>query len=1044
MSDSQTATAVVLREDRTGAAGWLPDAVFWCFLLSGATSLILQGTLTRLLRFVLGNTTLAITTVLCAFMAGLALGSYVGGRLSDRSCRPLRTYGLLEGAVGVCCLLLPAVIAALEPAYRLMYLHLQDSPVALSLARFLLCGLLLLIPSTFMGATLPILARWYSQRQGQMGRSIASLYAINSLGAAAGALVCGFLLLPGVGVTWTLRLACLTAIAICGVMLLLDRSVGGVALAAENPAEPTRTEDAEVTGRGWRIGLLIAYGLSGAAALVYEVAWTRGLALVIGSSVYAFSLMLTAFILGLAIGSAILARRVDRLRNRVYWFAVVEIGIGLSAMAALPLIGHLPVTMVDIVQWLRASFAAMQAVEFLLILLVMIVPTILMGAAFPLVCRASAWEGSGIGRSIGSVYAANTVGAIVGSAIASFVLIPTWGTHAAILVAVAANLLIGVVVLLAAPRITWLRRAGTGLVAVLLGAWAFQYVQPWDPSIMSSGAYIYADRLAMGGNDASAVRQRMRRATVLYHKEDMCTAVTVREYADGVRTLAVGGKVDASNRGDMSTQLLLSHGPLLLHPNPRSALVIGLASGITLGAAATYDLERIDCAEISSAVVEASRYFDPENRHVLQDPRVQLIVGDGRNHLALTSVKYDMITSEPSNPWIAGVADLFTREFFELCKQRLNPGGLACVWLHAYQMEEPLFRSVVHTFHETFGHTLILESAPPMDYLLIGSAEPIRVPYVTLTSRFFEPKIAADMQRINMREPLDFLRRVLMVGNVAEYAKGAILHTDDNALLEFAAPRGMYRSQAEVWIAESVNAHRQVDLSFLEADPAQRDRIARLETALEPLAKAQSLGAKAIGLYSRGQYEEAFAAAGEAARLDPSGPEILNAKGKSIIGWAMDIPDPAAAETVRKRVVSLAPNLLTLFQKQAAAFEEMGQWADAVDVLCFAAFLQPKNLGVIDRLAWLQATSPQASARNGREAVERSHYCCQESNRQHPGYLKTLAAAHAENGNFEGAVRQAEEALKLAYRSGQPSLAAEIETQLSFYRQGKAYRLAGK
>ncbi len=221
----------------------------------------------------------------------------------------------------------------------------------------------------------------------------------------------------------------------------------------------------------------------------------------------------------------------------------------------------------------------------------------------------------------------------------------------------------------------------------------------------------------------------MRAGTMVFHKEDICTSVTVRDYPTGARVLAVGGKADASTLEDVPTQLLLAHGPLLLHPNPHSALVIGLASGMTLGAAACHDLQRIDCAEISPAVAEASRFFDDFNGHVLSDPRVRIILADGRNHLALTSSEYDVIISEPSNPWIAGVADLFTREFFDVCREHLASGGLACVWLHAYQMQEPAFRGVVRSFSDAFHHVMVIEAVPWADYLLIGSAEPIRVPY---------------------------------------------------------------------------------------------------------------------------------------------------------------------------------------------------------------------------------------------------------------------------------------------------------------------------
>jgi spermidine synthase len=1029
MTESQTATAAAL-QDKQVPASRLAEIVFWCFLVSGATSLILQGTLMRELRFVLGNTTLAITTVLCAFMAGLALGSYISGRLCDRTRRLLRLYGLLEGAVGVCCLLLPVAIVALEPVYRSMYVHLQDSPLMLSMARFLLCSLLLLIPSTFMGATLPILTRWASLRQGQVGRSIASLYAINSAGAAVGALVCGFVLLPYLGVSWTLWLACGIDILICVLMLVLDRMDNApVVEAVPDRYEPFRAVQTDAAAALWRSGLLLAYGLSGAAALTYEVAWTRGLALVVGSSTYAFSLMLAAFILGLAIGSAIMVRLIDRVRDWVYWFALIEIGIGLSAMIALPLIGQLPVLMVGVVRYLAGSFVAMQTVEFLLMVLVMMIPTTLMGAAFPLVCRACARGASGVGHSVGSVYAVNTVGGIVGTFVGSFILIPTIGTQNAILVATAANILIGVVLALLAPGTAWVRRLAPALVVVPFGLWAGFGMQPWDPSIIASGAYIYANRLTPVNTDADSIRERMRRISVIYHKEDICTAVTVREYPNGVRTLAVGGKVDASSRGDLSTQLLLAHAPLLLHPKPQNALVIGLASGITLGSAACYDLKQLDCAEISPAVVEASHFFDPENGYVLKDPRVRLIVGDGRNHLSLTSTKYDVIISEPSNPWIAGVGDLFTREFFQLCKQRLD---------------EPLFRSVVRTFSETFGHMVIVESIPMMDYLLIGSAEPLHTPYAALTNRFFEPKISTDLQRINIREPLDFLRRIVLGGDVAPYTKDAVLHTDDNALLEFAAPRGLYRSRAEVLIAEELNPHKAVDLSFLSFDAGQQDRLSSLRMTLEPLLKAQVLGSQAVAAYGRGRNEEAFAAAGEAARLDPNGPDILNHQGKAILGQAMDLQDDAFSEKARREAAAIAPNLAATFQKQITFLTDARDWPKAVDVLQDAAFFQPSKLPLIDNLAWLQAAAPDAAVRDGPEALRLAHLCCQATNHVQPGHLKTLAAAYAETGNFEDAVRTAEKALSLARQTSQTMLTDELETQVSLYREGKAYRLAGR
>jgi Flp pilus assembly protein TadD len=328
-----------------------------------------------------------------------------------------------------------------------------------------------------------------------------------------------------------------------------------------------------------------------------------------------------------------------------------------------------------------------------------------------------------------------------------------------------------------------------------------------------------------------------------------------------------------------------------------------------------------------------------------------------------------------------------------------------------------------------------------LDYLLIGSAEPIRTPYASLTGRFFLPKVASDLQRINIRQPLDFLQRVAMSSKVGEYAKGAMLHTDDNALLEFAAPREMYRSFAEVPIAAGVSVYKGVDLSFLAVDPGQQDRLENLKIALEPLIRAQILGSQALAQFSRGEREEAFLTAGEAAKLDPFGPEILNAKAKTLIGVALDGQDSAAADNLRKQAAALAPNLPVVFQRQVAALAEAQRWSDAVDILSYAVFLQSKNLTVIDYLAWLQATSPDPTARNSHEALERASYCCQATDHLQPGYLKTLAAAHAEAGNFAEAVRVAENALSLARQSGETSLVHDIETQLSAYRDGKPYRL---
>ncbi len=879
---------------------------------------------------------------------------------------------------------------------------------------------------------------------GRIGRPVASLYAVNSLGAGAGALACGFVLLPEAGLTWTLRIACGTAIAVCLLMLLLDRRLDTPSLEdAPNAQAAAAREKPDLPSTAWRSSLLVMYGLSGAAALVYEVGWTRALALVIGSTTYAFSLMLAAFIIGLAVGSAIVGRLIDRLSNRVFWFALVELGIGLSAMAALPFFGHMPIWIANIVQHHRDSWAVLQLLEFGLILLVMVVPTTLMGAAFPLVVRACAKGPDRIARSVGGVYAANTIGGIAGAFAASFLLIPHIGTQNTILAAVAANVLIAAALLWLLPATTWRRRAIGGLAVAAYAMTALLWLPAWDPSVMTCGAYLYAINLAPQGNP-TALRNWMRSGKLLFHKEDICTDVTVRDYPDGSRVLAVDGKADASTGDDVPTQLMLGHVPPLLAPHPRTACVIGLASGMTLGAVAQHDVQRIDCVEISPAVVEASHLFDNFNGRPLSDPRVHLTIADGRNYLAMTSRRYDVIISEPSNPWIAGVADLFTRQFFDLLRHRLTPQGVACVWLQAYQIEPSVFRSVLATFQDVFPNTILFEARPFGDYMLIGSAAPLDLPVATLTRRLAAPRVQTDLHRLNIATPVDLLRCIIMTGNVAEYVRGAGRATDDNALLEYAAPRALYRPDPALRLGEDLNRYRAADLSFLAQGPAERSAIDALRQKLAPAVQAEKLATQAILLHRRGQLKEAYTLAAKAAQLDPAGPALLNSTVDSILEDAAALQrkgDIRRALLFCAEAANLAPNYYYAHEVFGELLAHDHRYPEAIEAFRRAAALQPQNPVPANNAGWLLATCPDDKIRNGPEAVRWAEQACQIDRYTDPSHVSVLAAAYAEAGRFDAAIATATGGLDLATRAGKTSLARFLEKEITLFRQGMPYRL---
>ena len=648
--------------------------VLCAFFLSGAAGLIHEVVWTRLLRLVMGNTAYSITTVLCAFMGGLALGSFLAGRFIDRRTDPLRVFAFLEGTIALYCFMLPWLIQSVEPLYRLIYQNTHTSFYLFSLIRFVFSGVLLLIPATFMGATLPVLSRFFVRSLDRIGHPVGVLYSVNTFGAVLGGAAAGFFLIPNLGVTMTIWTAslfnALVAATAYSLYRRMDDSVqeaaaplkareekpeaagemkkkkkGKQATAASSPAIPGRV----IYGPNQMVFLLIGYGVSGFAALVYEIAWTRALSLLIGSSVYAFSMILTAFVLGIALGSMVYARFVDRVRDPLRTLAVIQVAIGMTALPVIALIGNLPFWVTGMISLFGGSFWKLQAVEFVLIVAIMILPTTLMGAAFPLASRLFVQTSAAVGKSVGTLYASNTIGNILGSFAGGFILIPLAGVENTLFVAVLINVAVGGLFfgLSRTLSVTGKGLAAGAVMAVAAGG--IMLIPPWSAAEMSFGPFYEALRQSKSiARSPAELRAVEAKRKVLFHKEDASTTVTVKQHLGGSLSLYTNGKPDASSHGDLPSQELVAHIPLLLHPDPKSALVVGLASGITLGSAGRYPLERMDCVEIAPAMVEASRFFDDYNYRILDDPRVNLIIADGRNHLALTDK--NTTSSSPSRP----------------------------------------------------------------------------------------------------------------------------------------------------------------------------------------------------------------------------------------------------------------------------------------------------------------------------------------------------------------------------------------------------------
>lgn len=735
------------------------------FFASGLSALIYQVVWTRAAGLAMGNSPAAIGTVVAVFMAGLALGSAWAGK-SALGNRPLRLYGLIEIAIGVLGMAVPWLFRAAAPLQKAAY----DTPYFPLVS--VLCSALILLPATIlMGATLPLLVR-----HAGLHEAAGRLYAVNSAGAALGALAAGLFLIPRIG------LAATTLIAV-----LINVAIGAGALRMASRAAPPAAAPAPLAPltRAQRLAVGV-YSLSGFAALVCEMAWTRALVLALGSTVYAFTLILFGFILGLALGSELGGRWIARRGHPLRAAALIQLLIAAWGAALIVLLADLPVRMRDVIQMFSEDFLLLQLAESLVVLGLVLPPTMLMGALLPVAMAVFKSESGSPGQAAGRLYSANTLAAIAGTLLATFLLVPRWGVDGTLRLAGAVNLAAVLLALAGLPeRGTRIRlgaaTAVVGLVTFLLPR--------WDLTASASGGYLLVPE-----PEAEVMGAKPPTFELEAAYWDAFGLVTVQQ-GRGRRILRVNGKVDASSGGgDMPAQILTSQIPLFLHPDPRDVLVIGLASGITLASAQAHDPATIDCCEISPAMVRAAAHFAEENDHALTKPGTRIITQDGRTHIRYGGRSYDVIVSEPSNLWISGMGGLFTREFFQEARARLRPGGLFAQWVHAYRISPDDFRGVVRTFSEAFPQVRLWEMDVEGDYLLTGSMDVLRPAFDRIQERASRPAVARMLRAAGAPDGIHLLA-FYMGGteDVAALGATARLLTDDDCWIEYTAPFWMLK-----------------------------------------------------------------------------------------------------------------------------------------------------------------------------------------------------------------------------------------------------------
>ena len=850
--------------------------ILLCFFFAGMASLMDQVLWMRQLGLIFGTTLQSVSTVLAVFMAGLALGSYLFGKMADKTKNPLRLYALLQMGIGAYVMLTPLIFMGLNSAQVSIYASLPVGSAGVTIIRVLLSFLVLIVPATLMGGTLPVIAKYFVRRRDELGGGVGNLYFINTLGAVLGAFLAGFFLIPYIGVLASTFLAASIDLAVGVICYLLykyklrpvDESLvkDEVEVAEEIAEAPTqqlskkqlkrmereqrKLERLKPTkySRTMRWVVFAGFAFGGLASLSLEVSWTRVISMVLGSSVYAFSLMLVAFLLGIALGSAIASKFVDRSRHLWVYFFIVMGLIGIAVVVLNPLLGELPLLFVRVFPNVQANFWLLQFVQFLLLLLIMLIPTLLMGAAFPIAAKIYTDDMEHMGGSVGRLYAGNTFGSMVGPLLTGFVIIPLIGMQWSVsLVSIIYMTIAGAVFIVgfkdrlrwpdmspvwrfvaanAGPKrifkgivmsplgVLWVlihpirSAAGTGrglarvsvglagvvVFAVLLVNILIPVLGSWDRNILNSGVFLYSGNYYEG---TGTIGDRMKaNSQLVFYDEGLMATVAVYDEIDGDRSLTVDGKTDATSFKDLDTELMLGHLPMLLHDKPEEVLLIGLGSGITLGAVETYpSLESVDAVEIEGAVIEAaSTYFGEANNDALSNKKLNMIQADARNYvLAQTKAdrKYDVITAEPSNPWMAGNSILFTKQQYELYKKVLSDDGIICQWIHYYSMSPNDLKTVVNTFRGVFPNTTLWRTES--DILLIGTEGEQSIDFAALDERLQHEDISNDLKRVNVDDIYDVLGMFVMGPDaLADFCEGAPIHTDDHPILQFSAPKSLY------------------------------------------------------------------------------------------------------------------------------------------------------------------------------------------------------------------------------------------------------------
>jgi len=743
-------------------------------LLSGMASLTYQVVWVRLLGLTMGSTSASISTVLAAFFLGLALGSYLAERVTRNRINSLSVYIILEIIIGVSGLLLLPLLLNLPDVLALV----PGSGTSLSI-KFFVTIILLIVPTVCMGATFPVMASILIRKRNEVGLRVSQLYSLNTAGAVLGAALAGFVFVPNWGLDGSVYIAFSINLIIVVMGLYLNKRISLPPLEVSvSHQTTTATPHHSVTTEKapFRFRALVILFITGLVAIATEVGWTKYLSIFTGTTIYGFAAILTVFLVGITAGSWAVKDHLERWQRPELVMAFGLMLLGLSLLLTRAGLSLVP-PIYQAVNHLPAYASVKYGVKYFIVFLLIFPPTFLFGALFPLNLKLYCGNLHGVRARIGKAYAVNTVASIVGSLIAGFWLIPYYGTDF-LLIIVAMIVLISPVLFIPAIKGAGPRAAFASLI-ILIVSLGLVLPNISYKDLIASVQYQFDD-------DAQAGKS----PDFLFLKEGKAGVISMVSYDGRHVKLQNNGLnesfIDLEDENNvLLVETLLAIVPYMLHDNPKSAFVVGFGGGITTNAFAKTRLESIKVVELEPAVVEAGRAIVGGEIKVLTDPRVTLEFNDARNTLLVENVQYDLIAAQPSHPWLARASNVFTKEFFQLVKSRLNEGGIYSQWVNLFNMDATTLRSIFNAFYEVFPQGFTFANLDTGDFILFGSSQKMVFDYERMGKRLNEPDVKTALNYHSIYKPQDLMWYFALSREEAlAAAQGVPANSDTNILSE--------------------------------------------------------------------------------------------------------------------------------------------------------------------------------------------------------------------------------------------------------------------